>query len=534
MPKTLDETYERILKAIAASHKGDVIRALAIIIGSRGNLGRISIHTVVSGVKTHHERDSFFDVNTLRKQCVSLINVDADDTVALAHYTVHEFLASSRTKKSLPDFHLPEEKANQIFCNAVMLGASRYRHRNDADLCNLREYPNGDPVDFTLYGLRNTRVDMYWNRRVFLAPKNEELARDLLNPYGPAFRGLQLLGRDDHTDTANEQQFEWLVKFNKKAGDMEKAAAHLTMLLSFHDQKELADSFLKKRKDKNALFKAEMDITFPVDWKIHRQRGAAGGGFDSKPTSVTVIDFYEEGRKRGFDTQAKIKMIRDNFGSFLPDKAFAQKAPAPTNSNTKSIPGHGTPKPADRVPASGQSSGGRGTPSGGNMQSGHAKPNPTSNTSDEKKPQAQSHGQPHAQTRNQGQGNQGQGNQGQGNQGQGNQGQGNLGQGKPQAQTQNQGQGNQGHGNQGQGKPQAQSQNQGQGKPQTQSQNQGQGKHQAQSQNQGQGKPQPQSQNQGQGKSQNTVTPTTNNGAPNRNQQTTQGVGSSSKDTTRG
>jgi hypothetical protein len=345
----------------------------------------------VGGVKTHHEGGSFFDANTLRKQCVSLIKVDADETVTLAHYTVREFLESGRIKTSLPDFYLPTAKSEEIFCNTIMLAASRYKHKDDSDLRKVREYPNGDPVDFTMYGLRNTRVDMFWNWRPFLKDGNKKLAIDLLNPYGSSFRGLQLLGSDDHSDTANEQQLEWVVKFDKRANGMQKAAAHLTMLLGFHGQTGLAEAFLKNYADKKAaLFRTEMDVTFPADWKTYGRRGAAGGGYDSKPTSVTVIDLYEEGRKRGYDTNAKIKVIRDNFGSYLPAKPPVQKAPvpAPTSSNTKSTPGHGTSTPS----ASGEPSQGRGTPGGSSAPSSQKKPTPASNTSGQIKPQTQGHG----------------------------------------------------------------------------------------------------------------------------------------------
>jgi hypothetical protein len=256
---------------------------------------------------------------------------------------------------------------------------------------------------------------MYWDCRPFLKDRNKELARDLLNPYGPCFRALQLLGCDGHADSTNEQQIEWLVKFNKKANAMEKAAAYLTMLLSLRGQTGLAEAFLKKVESKAALFKTEMDVIFPVEWKLYRRRGGAGGGFDSKPTRVTVIDFYEEGLKRGYDTKTKIKAIRDNFGSYLPTKPSTQKTPAPANSNTTSTP-------ADKASASGDSSRGRGTPGGGGAPPSQKKPDPASNTSSQKKPQTQSHIPPQAQTQK--------------NQGHGNQGQASQGHGKPQAQSQ--------------------------------------------------------------------------------------------------
>lgn len=517
LPKTLDETYERILKSIADSHKGDVIRALGIVIGSLGNSGQISVHTLVGGVKAHMDGDSFFNIDTLRRQCVSLIKVDPDETVSLAHYTVREFLQSGRIEQKVPDFYLPQDKADEIFGNTVMLAASQYKHKDDSDLRDVREYRNGDPVDLAVYGLRQTRTAMFWDKGSLAKPKDKknrkgekveerltmkiggkqelvlktrskELVRDLLNPYGPAFRGLQLLGGGfHHKDTGNDQMFEWLVSFNKKADNMEKAAAHLTMLLSFEDHPELAQAFLSKVENKAALFKKEMEVRLPPKYEEYRGHGR----LDSQPTGVTVLGFYKKGLERGYETGKKLEALRKHFGAYLP----AQTAPAPTNSKTNSSP-QGTHPSASKTSA--ESSGGRGS-GGGNGQPSHGKPNPTSNTSSQKKPQIQGHAQSQAH------------------------GQTGHGQGKPQVQTQT---------GQGQGRPQSQTQTpHGQSKPQAQSQTgQGQGKPTGHAQSgQGQGKP---VQNTG-GSTPNNSAPnnsTPNNSTPNRTPQATQGGGSSSKD----
>lgn len=397
LPRTLDETYERIIGRISSKHAHDAIRTLAMVLVSQETTGPISAQNLVSAVKVYKEGESFTTINALRRLCVCLIKVCADQTVILAHYTVREFLQSDRTGKTLPDFHLRTGKADEIFCNTVMLAASRFRHTTDSQLRNRREDRNGNPVDFSLYALAQTRSFMFWGRHIILRSRNyrlgieagnKELVMDLLNPYGPAFRALQLLGCDSHSDTANEEQFEWLVKFNTSADALERAAAHLTMLLSFQDQPELAQAFLSKVKDKAALFKTEMKVTFPAEWETYRKRGSV----DARPTSVTVLSFYTEGHRRGFDTQAKLKAMHHNFGSYITANIPAHTTPAPSNSRTRPSPAsYGTPPSVGKE--SGESSRGSGRSSYGRLSL-----NP--NTSSQRRPQTQSHDQPqsHSQT----------------------------------------------------------------------------------------------------------------------------------------
>ena len=317
LPATLDETYERILRNIDVKHRGDAIRALALIMGSIEHTGPIPASTLVSAVVNHGAgsgAQSFCTIDTLRRHCLCLIKVRADKTVDVAHYTVREYLQGSRVKAALPEFALPFKTAEAMYVSTVMAAATQFT--GTPSLTGIAEDRNGDPIDYRLYALRRARVAMFWNRDTLSGtPELRRLAITLANPYAPCFRGLQLLGSDGHADASNESVFEWLPKFNGSADATEKAAAHLAMLSTF-ERPELIREFLasKSEQQKAALFAAEFKVVLPAQWKLFYQRGT----YDGKATAVTVLGYYQEGEKREYDTADKIKMLRGAFGQYLP------------------------------------------------------------------------------------------------------------------------------------------------------------------------------------------------------------------------
>ncbi|KAH6838594.1 hypothetical protein B0I37DRAFT_409139 [Chaetomium sp. MPI-CAGE-AT-0009] len=365
LPPTINGTYERILKKIDSKHRAYALRAMAIIMASMEQIGPIYAPTLVTTVVGGPGINSFYNIETLRRHCVCLVRVHPDKTVNLAHYTVREFLQSDYVAKSqsLREFSLPQRKVNQIYFNTIMAAAVDFS--GTPNIKNMPEDPNGDPIDFRLYALRRTRMGMFWNRGELAAPaENKKLLMKLLDPYHPSYPGLQLLGSDGHSDGSNPAMFEWLPKFNPNADAMERDAAYLTMLVGFN-QPDLVKEFLrgKSERDQAALFSTKMSVTFPVEWETFRKHGA----YDRKPKAVTVMEFYNEGHDRGFETDDEMNILRGALGSYLgkTPAAAAKKASAPTTgrksslgsqtsstSGTKSNPTSGRNSPAPvKVPA---------------------------------------------------------------------------------------------------------------------------------------------------------------------------------------
>ena len=337
LPATLEEMYERIVRKIDAKNHGDAARALALILGSLEHTGPILAPTLVSAVISSGGKagaKSFFTINTLRKHCGCLIRLRGDNTVDLAHYTVSEFLRSRHVKERLPVFWLNDRKIDEIYCNTVMSVAAQFF--GTPDVLRISEDGNGDPTDYRLYALRRTRLAMFWSRNTMVDnPEIRQLLIKLLNPYEPPFKGLQLLGVEGHSDASNEILFEWLPKFSKTAGPAEKAAAHLTMLVGM-ERPNLVNEFLalfQSNQQRASLFTTEMKVRFPVNWELYRQHGT----HDAKNTGVTVLDFYKEGHQRGYDTKAKLDMLRGFFAAYIKEPTnpapARQRASTPTQNN---------------------------------------------------------------------------------------------------------------------------------------------------------------------------------------------------------
>lgn len=114
LPKTLDETYERILQLIPEEDQQFVKLAMVMICGNdefrpfpltANQLLEAVLFNLHSGDSDEEDDDyvGFYTCDTLRDRCgclISLTNKDDRTFVALAHYTVREFLYSDRIASS--------------------------------------------------------------------------------------------------------------------------------------------------------------------------------------------------------------------------------------------------------------------------------------------------------------------------------------------------------------------------------------------------------------------------------------------------
>lgn len=113
LPKTLDETYERVFQLLAEEDREFVRLALIIICGNNDShpmhmpveVLLKAIAYILDGHNAVHEDDQIAveDYETLRDRCGCLISVTVHGDVNyafLAHYTVKEYLYSSRIAES--------------------------------------------------------------------------------------------------------------------------------------------------------------------------------------------------------------------------------------------------------------------------------------------------------------------------------------------------------------------------------------------------------------------------------------------------
>ncbi|KAK3983940.1 hypothetical protein QBC44DRAFT_203270, partial [Cladorrhinum sp. PSN332] len=111
LPVTLDETYDRILANILKRDRQAVIEAFAILMCHHGywGLDTKSASLLVETIATaNHEQNGFFDRHSLVQACGPLISINDQGNIAFAHYTVKEYLASSRLREKTLDPVLTE------------------------------------------------------------------------------------------------------------------------------------------------------------------------------------------------------------------------------------------------------------------------------------------------------------------------------------------------------------------------------------------------------------------------------------------
>ena len=113
LPKTLDDTYGRILTAIPAEYKAHVVRILQFLTFSERLL---SVKEIVDAIAVDTEAEPYFDARNrmpdpqeVSRYCSSLVAVDSTgsgDVLQLAHFSVKEYLTSDRLDSGLaPAFH---------------------------------------------------------------------------------------------------------------------------------------------------------------------------------------------------------------------------------------------------------------------------------------------------------------------------------------------------------------------------------------------------------------------------------------------
>jgi ankyrin repeat protein len=112
LPKTLHDTYIRILEGIQEQSEDDiqtVQRVLRWLVRSARNMSLDELAECISidpiGEETRMEFDAVTtDPEDVLEICGSLVSVSVDNYVSIAHYSAKEFLVSEDLKKRMPNF----------------------------------------------------------------------------------------------------------------------------------------------------------------------------------------------------------------------------------------------------------------------------------------------------------------------------------------------------------------------------------------------------------------------------------------------
>ena len=152
LPRTLDETYERILLRIPEEHHQAAFLALQFLAFSTRPVGVDCLAEVVAvqpGCSSWDKVDRLFDPRDILTICASLVTIQENHSVQLAHYSVKEYLLSPRilggpAQKFYLDFATAHKEIALLCIDYIHLifSTDGFAKKNPWDLhLEVEEYP---------------------------------------------------------------------------------------------------------------------------------------------------------------------------------------------------------------------------------------------------------------------------------------------------------------------------------------------------------------------------------------------------------
>lgn len=302
LPKTLDETYDRIFLSIPEEERLFVHHALQWIYyhNELYDSGGIPCAILLQGVRksttglTANQNERFYDDETLRELCGCLINITLEDstdvpvkmyhttlTVSFAHYTVREYLDSTRiSKNSAVYLTACKENLKQNFMEITFWEAQHIEQNElwEREITSNDRWDVVDAVDgdFNVYCVVYALILLRERpREISQQDTLCSLAIDLLDPSKPHFQILNAAARHieasikifSDRDWYSEGHF-WNVLWDPYPSDTD--AVHLLNLLLLAHLSSgclaLAKKFLQGKDTKDFL---QTRLTFTTEvWDV--------------------------------------------------------------------------------------------------------------------------------------------------------------------------------------------------------------------------------------------------------------------------
>ena len=304
LPKTLNETYDMILLAVPEEERLFVEHALRWIAlhnelyGGQGIPCKVLIQATEASMLslTGNQNERFYDQDTLREVCGCLINIspeeildeweDHDDTytsVSFAHYSVREYLDSTRTWNAVFGSHtIGEGNLKDRFLEITL---SEAQHIEPNKLWDLK--PNltdkSDVIQavesrFDIYCVISALLSLYkFPSQICRHSTLNALAIDLLDPSMPHYPTMEAaaFSIDRATSSFSNSDFFaeahfWNMKWHSDTNMELKHLYNLLLLTeSYSECLPLARTFLQG-KDLKSLLQAQLCFDRGV-WGIFSQ-----------------------------------------------------------------------------------------------------------------------------------------------------------------------------------------------------------------------------------------------------------------------
>ena len=317
LPKTLDETYERIFLAIPEDDWLSVQHVFHWLVYHNDLFGtNIPLSTLLQAVQQStvdflsQDADQLHDFEGLRKRCGCLIIVEQEEkrtghpnktvyhqrsTVSFAHYTVKEYLQSPRiSQKKVGFFALAQERIQKQFAGIALRQALAIQPDRLAGYVQRGDYKVIHGLldaEFKLYcGISSVLQLNIWPEAISSDSTLMELSEALVNPYRSAYQDLcDLLYMTDvevpltaNSDLFEESEFQFWDITWRQVSD-QNSAVFLSFLVTSgsSDTPHLAFAFARKHSMLTVLTQ-QLDINKKV-WHA----------FDNDVTALTRYYDYD-------------------------------------------------------------------------------------------------------------------------------------------------------------------------------------------------------------------------------------------------
>lgn len=210
LPKTLDETYERIFMDIPRDEWPFVRHVLQWVCFHQDlykdyhsmSLEILLTATERSTCREFHQGSDFeYDAEMLRDMLGCLISVDEDDLVFLAHYTVKEYLESQRISESSTGyFWIGQETIIKEFTPTIIQEAQAITWQKENDILlhgdghGIRDTPKAFLKDFAVYCILSALMLLLTRQSIIVSDKALLLlAVDFVDPSLSHFNNISLI-----------------------------------------------------------------------------------------------------------------------------------------------------------------------------------------------------------------------------------------------------------------------------------------------------------------------------------------------------
>lgn len=180
LPRTLYETYDRILKQIDEDHTEYVRATLKWLAFS---IGPVKLNQVVEVLAIDYDKDPpqfipddrFMEPRDILYMCSSLVRLNEYDTLELTHFSVREYLTSDHIKTNAPHYAFNSQMAHEFIARTCITYLMQFQR------------PVDDIVHFP-FPLADYAANL-WMGHVRLSHTNtlDDLALDLLQPDSVVF-----------------------------------------------------------------------------------------------------------------------------------------------------------------------------------------------------------------------------------------------------------------------------------------------------------------------------------------------------------